>query len=49
MTLASVRCLVDGAFSHISEVAGGGREVTVIVQHHEVMVCGGGADQQVHG
>jgi hypothetical protein len=49
LVLASVRRLVDGAFPHVSEVTGGGREVTVVVEHHEVMMCGGSADQQVHG
>jgi hypothetical protein len=44
-----LRCLADGAFSQIGEVAGSGREVTVVMEHNEVMVHGAGADQQVNG
>ncbi len=47
--LAGLRRFVDGAFAQIGEVARGGHEVLVVVDHHEVMVRSGGADQEVHG
>jgi hypothetical protein len=46
---ADLRYIVDGAFSHIREASGGGREVLVVVEHNQVMVGCGDADQQIHG
>ena len=44
-----LRRMVYGAFSQIGEVACGGHEVAVVMEHNEVMMRRGGADQQVHG
>ena len=36
-------------FPHIGEVACGGREVLVVMEHNQAMLGCGGADKQIHG
>lgn len=37
------------AFTQVGKMPRGGHEVAVVVQYDEVMVCRGGAYQQIHG
>jgi hypothetical protein len=48
-SICSRRRIVDGALPKIGQIARGGGEIAVVMQHHEVMMCRGGADQEVHG
>jgi len=43
--LAGLRGVVDGALAHVGEVPCGGREVLVVVEHNQVVLGCGGADQ----
>jgi hypothetical protein len=49
LTSIEVRGVVDGPFPYVGEMPCGGREVLVVVQHHQVMLGRSGADQQIHG
>jgi hypothetical protein len=46
---AGLRYVVDHAFPYIRQTSGGGREVLIVVEHYQVMLGCGGADQQIHG
>jgi|SRR5580700_7146960 hypothetical protein len=45
----ALRSVMDGAVTQVGQVPRGRGEVVVVVEDREVMVRGGGADQQVYG